>query len=93
MKPTALLVNTSRGPIVDEDALVRVLQERKIGGAALDVFDVEPLPKDHPLRGLDNVVVTPHIGYVTEGNYRVFYQEAVENIAAFVADKPIRVIE
>lgn len=93
MKPTALLVNTSRGPIVDEDALVRALREGTIGGAALDVFDAEPLPEAHPLRSLDNAVVTPHIGYVTEGNYRVFYQHAVENIAAFVAGEPIRVLK
>jgi phosphoglycerate dehydrogenase-like enzyme len=93
MKPTALLVNTSRGPIVDEDALVHALLERRIGGAALDVFDVEPLPERHILRRLDNVIVTPHIGYVTEGQYKTFYQDAVENIAAFVASDPIRVLK
>ena len=93
MKSTAVLVNTSRGPIVDEEALVHALQERKIGGAGLDVFNVEPLPKDHVLRTLDNVVVTPHIGYVTDGNYKVFYQEAVEDIAAYVAGKPIRTVQ
>jgi phosphoglycerate dehydrogenase-like enzyme len=92
MKPTALLVNTSRGPLVDEDALVRALRERTIRGAALDVFDVEPLSEDHALRTLDNALVTPHIGYVTEGNYHVFYRHAVENIAAFVAGSPIRVM-
>jgi phosphoglycerate dehydrogenase-like enzyme len=90
MKPTALLVNTSRGPIVDEDALVRALRERTIGGAALDVFDVEPLPQGHPLRTLDNAVITPHVGYVTDGNYGTFYPDAVEDIAAFAAGKPIR---
>ncbi|MFJ9567535.1 D-2-hydroxyacid dehydrogenase family protein [Streptomyces fuscichromogenes] len=93
MKDTALLVNTSRGPIVDEGALVDALRQRKIRGAALDVFDAEPLPADHALRTLDNALVTPHIGYVTEGNYQVFYQDAVENIAAFVAGEPIRVLE
>jgi phosphoglycerate dehydrogenase-like enzyme len=93
MKPSALLVNTSRGPIVDEDALVHALQERKIGGAALDVFGTEPLPERHVLRTLENVVITPHLGYVTEGTYKVFYEEAVEDIAAFAAGKPIRVIE
>jgi phosphoglycerate dehydrogenase-like enzyme len=93
MKPSALLVNTSRGPIVDEDALVRALRERRIGGAALDVFEIEPLPMGHVLRTLDNVVITPHIGYVTEKNYKVFYKEAVEDIAAFAAGNPIRVIK
>ena len=88
-----MLVNTSRGAIVEEDALVRALQEGRIGGAGLDVFSVEPLPKDHLLRTLDNVVVTPHIGYVTDGNYKVFYQEAVEDIAAYVAGKPIRTVQ
>ncbi|MBW8800293.1 MAG: D-2-hydroxyacid dehydrogenase family protein [Streptomyces sp.] len=92
MKPTALLVNTSRGPIVDQDALVDALRRRKIGAAALDVFDAEPLPEEHPLRTLENALVTPHIGYVTEGNYQVFYRDAVENIAAFVAGEPIRVL-
>jgi phosphoglycerate dehydrogenase-like enzyme len=93
MKPSALLVNTSRGPIVDEGALVLALQERRIGGAALDVFDIEPLPKRHALRTLDNAVITPHIGYVTEGHYKVFYEHAVEDIAAFAAGKPIRVMQ
>jgi phosphoglycerate dehydrogenase-like enzyme len=93
MKPSALLVNTSRGPIVDEDALIHVLRERKIAGAALDVFDIEPLPTGHPLRTLDNVLATPHIGYVTQGMYKTFYEQAVEDIAAFAAGKPIRVIQ
>jgi phosphoglycerate dehydrogenase-like enzyme len=92
MKPSALLVNTSRGPIVDEEALVSAIQNRRIGGAALDVFGVEPLPQRHALRTLDNVVAIPHIGYVTQGNYEVFYQHAVEDIAAFAAGTPIRVI-
>jgi phosphoglycerate dehydrogenase-like enzyme len=93
MKSSALLVNTSRGPIVDEDALIHVLRERKIAGAALDVFDIEPLPTGHPLRTLDNVLATPHIGYVTQGMYKTFYEQAVEDIAAFAAGKPIRVIQ
>jgi len=93
MKPSALLVNTSRGPIVDEAALVHALQERTIGGAALDVFGTEPLPERHVLRTLENVVITPHLGYVTQGSYKVFYEEAVEDIAAFAAGKPIRVVE
>ena len=70
MKPNAYLINTSRGPIVDEAALIAALRERKIAGAGLDVFDVEPLPPDHPLRKMDNVVITPHLGYVSEQNYR-----------------------
>lgn len=70
-KPTALLINTSRGPIVDEAALVDALQKRKIAGAGLDVFDVEPLPLDHPLRGLDNVTLSPHLGYVSDDSYKV----------------------
>jgi phosphoglycerate dehydrogenase-like enzyme len=81
MKPTARLVNTSRGPIVDETALIDALRNRKIAGAAIDVFDVEPLPPDHPLRQLDNLIATPHIGYVSRELYRVFYQDVVANIA------------
>ncbi|HSK61096.1 MAG TPA: D-2-hydroxyacid dehydrogenase family protein [Actinomycetospora sp.] len=90
MKPTALLVNTSRGPIVDEDALVEALREGRIGGAALDVFGTEPLPADSPLRTLPNTVLTPHLGYVTEGTYDVFYRDAVEDIAAWTDGAPIR---
>jgi phosphoglycerate dehydrogenase-like enzyme len=92
MKPTAILVNTSRGPVVDEEALVNALLRRTIKAAALDVFDSEPLPQQHMLRKLDNVVATPHIGYVTQGQYEVFYREAVEDVAAFIAGSPIRVI-
>ncbi len=92
MKPTGFLVNTSRGPIVDEDALLKALQEKRIGGAGIDVYGVEPLPADHPLRTLDNVVLTPHLGYVTEDTYDVFYGETVECIRAWLAGKPIRVI-
>jgi phosphoglycerate dehydrogenase-like enzyme len=92
MKPTAYLINTSRGPIVDERALIATLEGHKIAGAALDVFDQEPLPADHPLRQMENVVLTPHLGYVTAENYRVFYGDAVEDIRAFLAGNPIRVI-
>ncbi|MFJ8912009.1 D-2-hydroxyacid dehydrogenase family protein [Amycolatopsis sp. NPDC102389] len=93
MKPTAMLVNTSRGPIVDETALVDALRRKEIAVAALDVYDVEPLPSEHPLRTLDNVVLTPHIGYVTREAYEIFYRDAVEDIAAFQAGSPIRVME
>jgi phosphoglycerate dehydrogenase-like enzyme len=93
MKPSAYIINTSRGPIVDEAALLEVLQNKKIGGAGLDVFDVEPLPTDHPLRKLDNVVLTPHLGYVATQNYRAYYGGVVEDIRAFLDGKPVRVME
>jgi D-3-phosphoglycerate dehydrogenase len=92
MKPTAYFINTSRGPIVDEAALLAALRSKKIAGAGIDVYDVEPLPLDHPLRRLDNAVITPHLGYVTEENYRRFYGQMVENIRAWLDGKPIRVI-
>ena len=92
MKPTAYLVNTARGPIVDEAALLHALQTRKIAGAGLDTFGQEPLPVDHPLRKLDNVVLTPHLGYVTEENYRRYYGDMVEDIAAWLDGKPVRVM-
>ncbi len=84
MKPTARLVNTSRGPIVDEAALIDALTARRIAGAAIDVYDVEPLPPDHPMRTLDNVLATPHIGYVARGLYEIFYRDTVANIAAWL---------
>ncbi|MDD7938653.1 D-2-hydroxyacid dehydrogenase family protein [Actinomycetospora lutea] len=90
MKPTALLVNTSRGPIVDEDALVEALHAGTIGGAGLDVFGTEPLPADAPLRTAPRTVLTPHLGYVTEGSYAVFYRDAVEDIRAWADGAPIR---
>jgi phosphoglycerate dehydrogenase-like enzyme len=92
MKPTALLVNTSRGPLVDEPALLDALRSGTIAGAALDVFDHEPLPADHPLRGLPNVVLTPHLGYVSRGNYAIFYGEVVEDITAWLRGEPLRVL-
>ena len=92
MKPTAHLVNTSRGPIVDEAALIAALRKGAIAGAGLDVFDVEPLPADHPFRTLPNTVITPHLGYVTEETYRIFYGHALEDIQAFLRGAPIRVL-
>lgn len=92
MKRSAYLVNTSRGPIVDEEALIAALRSGAIAGAGLDVFDVEPLPLDHPLRSLPNTVLTPHMGYVTSETYRIFYGDAVEDIRAFLAGAPVRVI-
>ncbi|RMW28872.1 D-isomer specific 2-hydroxyacid dehydrogenase protein [Pseudomonas syringae pv. antirrhini] len=91
MKPSAYLINSSRGPIIDQAALIKVLQQRHIAGAALDVFDIEPLPADHPFRTLNNVLATPHIGYVTENNYRTFYGQMIEAIQAWHAGSPIRV--
>ncbi len=84
MKPTSYLINTSRGPIVDESALIDALKKKRIAGAALDVFDREPLPAGHPLTEFENVVLTPHLGYVTEENYRIFYGESLENIRAYL---------
>jgi D-3-phosphoglycerate dehydrogenase len=92
MKPSAILINTSRGPIVDEAALIDALRAGKIRSAGLDVYDREPLPADHPLRTLPNVVHTPHLGYVTEGAYREFYPDMVENILAWRAGNPLRVL-
>jgi len=92
MKPTAFIINTSRGPIIEEAALLSALRDKKIGGAGLDVFDVEPLPFDHPLRKMDNVVITPHLGYVSEQNYRAYFAGVVEDIRGFLDGKPVRVI-
>ncbi len=88
MKPEAILVNTARGPIVDETALVDALRGRRIAAAGLDVFDVEPLPPGHPLLALDNVVLTPHLGYVTKDNFRLFYTATVEGLRAWLDGAP-----
>src|SRR5829696_6961368 len=93
MKPTSYLVNTSRGPLIDEPALLEALRNRRIAGAGLDVYDVEPLPVDHPLRKLDNVVLSPHLGYVTQENFRGSYGGVVEDIRAFLDGKPIRLLQ
>ena len=90
MKPTAYLINTSRGPIVDEAALLAALAAGTIGGAGLDVYDQEPLPRDHPLRKAPRTVLLPHIGYVTQENYALFYSQIVEDILAFLEGRPIR---
>jgi phosphoglycerate dehydrogenase-like enzyme len=92
MKPSAYLINTSRGPIVEEAALISALRDKRIAGAGLDVFDIEPLPIEHPLRKLDNVVLTPHLGYVVEQNYRAFFGGMVDDIRAFLDGKPVRVL-
>ena len=92
MKPTGIIVNISRGPIIDEAALVDALQRKAIGGAALDTFDVEPLPAGHPFLTLDNTLITPHVGYVTDDGYRAFYSGVVENIRAFASGEAVRVI-
>jgi D-3-phosphoglycerate dehydrogenase len=92
MKPTAYLINTSRGPIVDEAALLAVLSENRVAGAGLDVFDVEPLPLDHPFRKMNNVVITPHLGYVSRQNYRNYFSDVVNDIRAFLDGAPVRLI-
>ena len=92
MKKTAYLINTSRGPIVEERALIAALTSKSIAGAGLDVFDIEPLPTDHPFRKMDNVVLTPHLGYVSEENYRTFYSGVVEDIRAWLDGKPVRML-
>jgi phosphoglycerate dehydrogenase-like enzyme len=92
MKPGAFFINTSRGPVADEKAILAALRADKIAGAAVDVYDEEPLPLDHPFRKLDNIVITPHLGYVTTENYKRFYGQMVEDIRGFLDGKPVRVI-
>jgi phosphoglycerate dehydrogenase-like enzyme len=92
MKPAAYLINTSRGPIIDEPAMLAALRDKKIAGAGLDVFDVEPLPLDHPLRKMDNAVITPHLGYVSTQNYKHYFSGVVEDIRGFLDGKPMRVM-
>jgi phosphoglycerate dehydrogenase-like enzyme len=92
MKKTGYLINTSRGPIVEEAALIAALTSRSIGGAGLDVFDVEPLPLDHPFRKMDNVVITPHLGYVSRQNYEKYFPDIVDNIRGWLDGKPARVL-
>lgn len=92
MKPTAYIVNTSRGPLIDQDALVAALKSGTIAGAGIDVFDIEPLPPGHPILSAPNTVLTPHLGYVTQQNYRAYYDGTVEAIAAYNAGAPVRVI-
>jgi D-3-phosphoglycerate dehydrogenase len=92
MKPTAYIVNTSRGPIIDEKDLLAALNGRRIAGAGLDVFDVEPLPRDHPFRRMDNVVITPHLGYVSQENYARYFPDIVDDIRAWMDGKPVRVV-
>jgi phosphoglycerate dehydrogenase-like enzyme len=93
MRPATILVNTSRGPIVDEGALIAALEQHRIRGAALDVYWDEPLPASHPLLGMGNVVLSPHQGYVTEENLTLFYTEMVEDIDAFIRGAPVRVLD
>ena len=92
MKPSALLVNTSRGPIVDEAALIEALNAHRIAGAGIDVYDREPLPAGHPLLAAPNTVLTPHLGYVTEENYRAYFADAVDDVLAFLKGEPVRVL-
>jgi phosphoglycerate dehydrogenase-like enzyme len=92
MKPSAYLINTSRGPIVDEPALIAALTEKRIAGAGLDVYDQEPLPADHPLRRLDNTLLLPHLGYVTTDAYAHWYSEAIEDVLAWSDGSPIRTL-
>jgi phosphoglycerate dehydrogenase-like enzyme len=92
MRPSAYLVNTSRGPLVDTEALLAALNDGRIAGAGIDVYDEEPLPREHPLRSAPRTVLTPHVGYVTDGTYQVFFTDAVADIAAWLAGEPLRLL-
>ncbi len=92
MKPGAFLINTSRPKLIDEEALINALETKGLGGAGLDVFGIEPLPRDHPYRKLNNVIATPHLGFITKENYQIFFSESRENLQAYLTGKPIRVI-
>ncbi len=92
LKPTAYLINTSRSAIVDQDALLAALHEGRIAGAGIDVFDIEPLPADHPMRTAPRLLATPHLGYVSQSNYRTYYGQTVENIEAYLAGSPVRLL-
>lgn len=92
MKRTAYLINTARGPIVQQEALIDALENRVIAGAGIDVYDVEPLPLDHPMRRLKHAYITPHLGFVTDTNYRLWYGQSAENIGAWLDGKPIRLL-
>ena len=92
MKKTGVLINTSRGPILDEPAMLAALREKRIGGVGLDVFDVEPLPADHELRRLDNALLSPHLGYVSDATYREYFEDIIDNIAKWMAGTPARVL-
>ncbi|MEC9077472.1 MAG: NAD(P)-dependent oxidoreductase, partial [Pseudomonadota bacterium] len=92
MKPTAYIVNTSRGQIIDEDALVSALKDEVIAGAGIDVFSIEPLPKRHPFRNLENIIVTPHLGYVEASNYDAYFRGYADAIRAYIDGNPVNVI-
>ena len=93
MKNSAFLINTSRGPIINEKDLIKALEKEIIAGVGLDVYDIEPLPQNHKLRFLPNALLTPHLGYVTAENYNVYYSQMIESLEACASGKPIRVIE
>ena len=92
MKPSAYIVNISRGPIIDEKALIDALERKAIAGAALDTFDIEPLPQDHPLFKTPNTLICPHLGYVIDDSYEAFYAGVIENVRAFTSGEPVRTI-